>query len=420
MFHFYKNLFMMTVKSSFSETVSASPEQNLLVEDTDIQNKLQDIADIFDWVEDKDLLWNDGVTKADIMKKWLWTDPSKLDWGLVDKQIQELYDTMKKNWADQSDLKFGVVSLLDWMATEMNASTYNPVIGDKMDDKTFDNSLNRREEKIKSLDDVIASDFIAEQGEKIPGLNEDNQELETENIAHQETITGLSEDNQELTAENTTYKETITGLSEDNQELTAENTTYKETITGLNEDNQELTAENTAHEATIDQLEREALQKQQQAKQLAQETEAKEAYQRKFQAAKDFYTNFNVTKEDMTFMQKTLIANGYDLPKYWADWGFWKETFNAVIKLQADNNLVQDGKMGNLTFAAVNIQQIDKADIEEEKEQIIASEEPSTLDKIADVSSEAFDNLTRESWKVYDDVVEGAWEIYDDVAEISC
>lgn len=53
-------------------------------------------------------------------------------------------------------------------------------------------------------------------------------------------------------------------------------------------------------------------------------------------------------------LQEKLIKVGYSLPKYGADGVFGEETYIALLKFQADNNITVDGFAGEVTFAKLN------------------------------------------------------------------
>lgn len=52
-------------------------------------------------------------------------------------------------------------------------------------------------------------------------------------------------------------------------------------------------------------------------------------------------------------IQKILLEKGYKLPRFGADKNFGEETEKAVRQFQKDNNLVQDGIVGKLTWYAL-------------------------------------------------------------------
>lgn len=53
-------------------------------------------------------------------------------------------------------------------------------------------------------------------------------------------------------------------------------------------------------------------------------------------------------------LQQLLISKGYSLGQYGADGDFGQGTYNAVIKFQGDNGLIQDGIVGPATLEALN------------------------------------------------------------------
>ena len=56
---------------------------------------------------------------------------------------------------------------------------------------------------------------------------------------------------------------------------------------------------------------------------------------------------------DVKVLQELLMQLGYSLSEYGADGSYGAETETAVKSFQKKNNLVQDGKYGNLTHAAL-------------------------------------------------------------------
>ena len=79
--------------------------------------------------------------------------------------------------------------------------------------------------------------------------------------------------------------------------------------------------------------------------------ESKEKKNKKFNEAKDFYKNqVKANPEEIKSIQNALLIEEYKMPKWGADGGFGKETFDALFQYQIDNGLKPDGQAGNQTL----------------------------------------------------------------------
>lgn len=85
---------------------------------------------------------------------------------------------------------------------------------------------------------------------------------------------------------------------------------------------------------------------------------------RKYKNAESFYKRkwVNIDAESWTIItiQNALMKNWYDLPKYFNDGDFGKETFKALIQFQKDNYLAFDWQVGDDTLKTLWINKTSK------------------------------------------------------------
>lgn len=76
-------------------------------------------------------------------------------------------------------------------------------------------------------------------------------------------------------------------------------------------------------------------------------------FEKKFIKAKAFYERMQASDTKIRTIQNKLLEAWEKLDKYWADWSFWKETFNAIISFQEKNWLTKDWKVWTKTLNAL-------------------------------------------------------------------
>ncbi len=80
-----------------------------------------------------------------------------------------------------------------------------------------------------------------------------------------------------------------------------------------------------------------------------------ETEQQKYNSSLSFYKSMKADSGDFTVIKTKLVDNWIKLPNFWADGKFWKETYNAIVEFQKNNNLLPDGKAGTKTLIALGL-----------------------------------------------------------------
>lgn len=122
-----------------------------LNQNDDIKQKLADIRDIFDRMEDNDLFWPD---KQEIMQTWLWNDLTNIDnQGTIDKQVLEITNKMNKLDVDKDIIMQQVSTYLEGLKKDLNVKIPQNADEDetlvnlgqfKMKDRTNNFTLNEK------------------------------------------------------------------------------------------------------------------------------------------------------------------------------------------------------------------------------------------------------------------------------------
>lgn len=364
MFESYKKL-MFTGMSYFAAESAGESESNesesidinYLNEDTDIQQKLEDIHALFDHMEDDNWDWNkNSADKQKVIDMWLGENVDKLDdKARIDKQIIELAKTMQENDIAQADIIDSSVNLLDdikhqiqdtvlWneqygtIAREAHGQNRGGTFKKEIDEDKFRSGLyNMGADTNKAKEDIIAS---ALENKTEIELTE-QQQAETELLAQQEI--------------------------EQEQET-------------------QIVAELLAQ-------------------QEAKATEATAWYEKQW-----------ATTEQIMQIQEAVGLEWDDL-----DGVMWPNTLQAIYTYQSENGLTDDGKVGNLTLASMDLWDKNKfyMDIsEEDPQEMIAQEgiserEALLLSGLNTAMNEWIQNKNMQVMVDYiDNINDGDWQEY--------
>lgn len=140
----------------------------------------------------------------------------------------------------------------------------------------------------------------------------------------------------------------------------------------------------------------------------------------KLNSAKSYYKSMWATPANIEGLQASLLLNWEELPKFWVDWDFWKEAFDAIVSYQTKNNLTPDWKAGTNTLRALKL--IWEAEtskdfywVIEEPVEPVEPVEPSITDSISENFErwlawidETFtwnEDLTKFIWKNWEEIV---------------
>lgn len=137
--------------------------------------------------------------------------------------------------------------------------------------------------------------------------------------------------------------------------------------------------------------------------------------------AKRFYERVWSTSDSITELQQLLEGVGESLPEYWADGGFWKETFVAIKSFQQKNWLTVDWMAWKETLEALGVEKslsefyawVEESKQEEvEESQIEDNENASFIDGVWENISESYNKVKEwisEIFRINEDIKEFTW-----------
>ena len=148
-------------------------------------------------------------------------------------------------------------------------------------------------------------------------------------------------------------------------------------------------------------------------------------YQFSLDQAKAFNTTMWFDSFAISTIQASLLSKWASMPLYWADWDFWKESYDALVTFQKENWLIADGKAGEKTLAKLwfTLEDLKSQNTNTTQETQTASvddilsdlQTPVESEKtFSDAAEETFDNAIDSTVETYNEVKETVLETYEE------
>ena len=151
-------------------------------------------------------------------------------------------------------------------------------------------------------------------------------------------------------------------------------------------------------------------------------------YQFSLDQAKAFNTTMWFDSFAISTIQASLLSKWASMPLYWADWDFWKESYDALVTFQKENWLIADGKAGEKTLAKLwfTLEDLKSQNTNATKETQTASVEDILSDlqtpvesekSFSDSAEETFDSAVDATVETYNEVKDTVLETYEQSVE---
>ncbi len=148
-------------------------------------------------------------------------------------------------------------------------------------------------------------------------------------------------------------------------------------------------------------------------------------YQFSLDQAKAFNNAMWFDSFAISTIQASLLSKWASMPLYWADWDFWKESYDALVTFQKENWLIADGKAGEKTLAKLwfTLEDLKSQNTNATQETQTASvddilsdlQTPVESEKtFSDAAEETFDNAVDSTVETYNEVKETVLETYEE------
>ncbi len=145
-------------------------------------------------------------------------------------------------------------------------------------------------------------------------------------------------------------------------------------------------------------------------------------YQFSLDQAKAFNTTMWFDSFAISTIQAALLNTWADMPLYWADGDFWKESYDALVTFQKENWLIADGKAGEKTLAKL---WFTLEDLKSQNTNATQETQTSSVDDIlSDLQTPTQDNNEEEKtsfWdsvsETFDNAVDSTVETYNEVKQ---